>query len=165
MPRNWRETPHGLLATRASALSDQGKHADALELLAQAIELRPEDPLVLTYQGRILGALGRYDEAEQVLRQAIGIDPKLPFAWNELGMLMESREEFDKAAFCYRQSADLSPCVEIWTMLANMLLAFDPQESLEIAERALSIDPDWDEAQDIRDAALREIRGLSDGNS
>ena len=154
----WRETVQGQLATEADELSSAGNHVGALALLEQALAFNTKDPVVLVYRGRELHSLERYDEAEQSLRDALAIDDNLTHAWNELGMLMESKEAFEEAAFCFEQSAKLSPNVDVLTMLANMQLAFDPQKSVENAKRALSFDPDWDEAQTILKSAKRQIR-------
>jgi tetratricopeptide (TPR) repeat protein len=154
----WRETAQGRLATEADELSSAGSHADALALIERALEFEPRDPMILAYRGRELHALERFDEAERSLRDALGIDRGLTHAWNELGMLMRSRGFFEKAAFCFEQSAEVSPDVYVLTILANMQLAFDPQKSVENAESALAIDPDWDEAQTILESAKRKLR-------
>lgn len=158
----WRDTRQGKLATDASEFSSKGNHAKALLLIEEALALSPKDPMVLVYQGRVLLALGRHDDAEQSLRAALGIDGNLPYAWNELGMLMQSRGAFEKAAFCYEQSAGISLSVEVLTMLANVQLAFDPEKAIETAERALSVDSEWTEAQAVRNAAKNEIRRRSE---
>ena len=41
------------------ALRLLGRHAEALEALDRAIELAPDDPVVLATRGRVLRALGR----------------------------------------------------------------------------------------------------------
>lgn len=159
----WRDTPQGRLATEANELSAKGDPAGALDLLDRALEIRPRDPIVLVYRGRVLIASGRHDEAEQSLRTALGIDGNLSHAWNELGMLMESRGKFEKAAHCYEESARMAPCAEILTMLASMQLAFDPQKAIESAKRTLSLDSDWSEAQTVLDAAEKETRRQAGG--
>jgi len=156
----WSETPQGRLATAASNLSSEGSHLEALELLEGALNIK-RDPLVLVHYGSVLRALRRYDEAEQALLAALEIDEDLSHGWNQLGMLLQFREEFEKAALCYERSVKISPNVDILTVLANVQLAFDPEKSLENAERALSIDPDWAEARTILDAAEREIHRRS----
>ena len=162
----WRETKRGRLATAAGELSDRGEPARALVLLEQALALKPGDPVLLTYQGRVLRALGRGGEAERVLRGAIDVDEGLVHAWNELGMLMEEREEFEEAASCFEQSAKRAPNRDVLTMLANMQLAFDPRSSVENAERALALDPEWEEARRVLASAKRELRRLrSEGPS
>ncbi len=158
----WRETAHGRLCVEAVELSSDGMHAEALDLLERALEIKPSDPKALVYRGSVFHALGRYHEAEQSLRDALEIDRSITHAWNELGMVMESIGLFERAASCFEQSAKISPNTSVLTMLASMQLAFDPQKSVHNAERALSIDPTWDEAQAVRDAAKRT---MSEGES
>jgi tetratricopeptide (TPR) repeat protein len=156
----WSETPQGKLARTASDRSDQGKHSEALELLDRALEIKHDDPVVLTHYGAVLRKLQRLDEAEKPLRAALRIDQELTPAWDHLGMVYQEREEFEKAAYCYEQSARITPRAAVLTMLANVQLTFDPHKSLENAREALSLDPQWDEAQKILDSARREIRRL-----
>jgi tetratricopeptide (TPR) repeat protein len=156
----WRATPQGQLATDAAELSAKGNHSEALALLERALEFNRMDKAVLVYHGRELAALGRYDEAEHSLRSALSVDETFSHAWNEFGMLMELKGEFEKAAFCYEQSAKIAPSVEILTVLANVQLVFDPQKAADNAERALAIDPEWTEAQVIRNSARMQIQRL-----
>jgi tetratricopeptide (TPR) repeat protein len=156
----WRWTPQGQLATEAADLSSKGNHSEALALLERALEFNRMDKMVLVYHGRVLTALRRYDEAEHSLRAALGVDGTFSHAWNQLGMLNEDQGKFEKAAFCYEQSVKSAPTVEILTMLANVQSAFDPQKAADNADRALSIDPNWDEAQAVRDNARAQLKRL-----
>lgn len=161
----WRETRRGQLATEASKLSSKGNHSDALNLLERALELKPKDPLVLVYRGRVLHALARYGEAEKSFRDALNIDGNLCYAWNELGLLFEDRGFFEKAADCLTRSVQLRPDFNSYTVLAKVELMFDVDAALSDAEKALELNPGWDEAIQVRDAAKErgaQVRGAGD---
>ncbi|MEM8884223.1 MAG: tetratricopeptide repeat protein [Planctomycetota bacterium] len=154
---SWRESPAGRLTVRADDLYDEGRHDEALDLIEQALRLRPRSVALETRRGRELHALGRYAEAEQVVRAALRINDRFVHAWNQLGMQYMDQGYFEKAAFCFQQSADIAPNESVLTGLANCQLVFDPAAALENAERALAIDPTWEEAERVRDSARRRL--------
>ena len=156
----WRETMHGQLATKASKLNSEGNHSDALCLLEQAIELRPRDPILLVYRGRVLHALARFGEAERSFREALHIDRGLCYAWSELGLLLMDCKRFEEAAECLQESANLKRDFSTYTVLANVQLAFDAHSALMNAQKALELNPNWDEAAEVRD----EAKGLIEQN-
>ena len=149
----WRQTARGQLATKASVLSSRGNHADALCLLEQSLEIDPKDPLLLVYRGRVLHALARCAEAERSFRDALEIDRSISFAWNELGLLLRDCSRFEEAAECLRESAKLRPDFNTYTVLAGVEMSFDLRAALVDAEKALELNPNWDEAIQVRNAA------------
>ncbi len=156
----WRETKRGQLATKAGELSSHGKHKDALCLLDQAIEIEPEDHIILVYRGRVLASLERYDEAEHSFRRSLEIRDDLVYAWNELGFLLKDRERYEEAAECLRTSVSLEADYNTYTMLASVEMMFDKVAALSNAQKALKINPDWDEAIEIRDEAIAAIASI-----
>ena len=107
--------------------------------------------------GSELHDLGKLDEAERILHQALDLDSRFHLAWAQLGLVMGAREEFEKAAYCFEQAASISLDKSVYTMLANMQLAFDPWSAATNARQALSFDPGWEEASRVLATAQKEI--------
>jgi tetratricopeptide (TPR) repeat protein len=142
---------------RAWLLADQNDTDGAICLVDEAICLRPTWPECRVIKGRFLLDAKRFCEAEASLREAIHIDEMDFYAWLELGFVFYDQELFEKAAFCFRKSAQINPHYSVYTMLANAELAFDTEAAKADAQRALDLNPDWDEARRIRDTAIREL--------
>ena len=74
---------------------------------------RPDDPVALTYLGRIALAgseePGRFSEAEAKYRKAIAAEPKYPDAHRELGKLLASQNKASEAKSELRKYLELAP--------------------------------------------------------
>lgn len=159
----WHETEHGRLCIQSYVLAEDGDLEGSLALVEKALALRPDHPFVLTYYSRVLRSLSRFDEAEAAVRAAserheefrVSAPAIMSKVWGEYGTLHEERGAYVKAAYCYELSAKLRPRASMFTILASVQLTFDPQSALHNAQRALGMDPDWDEAQVILAAAKR----------
>ena len=64
----------------------QGRHAEACELIGRAIEADPAKAVYRNNYGAALLSLDRPEEAEASFRRALGIRPKYADAWANLGM-------------------------------------------------------------------------------
>ena len=64
----------------------QGRHAEACELIGRAIEADPGKAVYRNNYGAALLSLDRPDEAEASFRRALGIRPRYADAWANLGM-------------------------------------------------------------------------------
>jgi len=141
------------LADRSRVAADSGDYVTALLLIDRAIK---EDPYHIRYpvtKGSFLRVLRRFDESEELLRQSISTFSVNYVAWTELGLLQRDTNGFEAAAFCYEQSIRQREDFNVYTLLANVQLAFDPRCALLNAEHAIKLNPDWDEAIAIRDRA------------
>ena len=74
-----------------------------------AIELSPEDPLVLDSLGWILVKLERYDEAQDALEHALSLDPELALPYLHLGLLALHMDDWETAREDFRQAQELDP--------------------------------------------------------
>lgn len=68
-----------------------GQQQQALEQLEAAREQEPENAVVLTQLGAVLGALGRFQDAERELRRAVRLAPERADAFLALGTLCFKR--------------------------------------------------------------------------
>jgi len=66
---------HALNALGYTLADRTDRHQEALELITQALELRPDDPFILDSMGWVQYRLGNSDDAVKFLRQALEIRP------------------------------------------------------------------------------------------
>jgi tetratricopeptide (TPR) repeat protein len=87
------------------SISDK-KPNEALKLLGQAIERRPESINLRLATARALIDLGRDDEAKNVLRVILDHSPDLPEAHYLMGLIHEHAGDWQAAAKHYRAAVD-----------------------------------------------------------
>ena len=74
----------------AMTLDNMGQYEEAISWYDKALEIDPENAVVLYYKGIILSNLGRYEEAIFWYDRAIAIDP------THIGALYERRVAMEK---------------------------------------------------------------------
>jgi arylsulfatase A-like enzyme/Tfp pilus assembly protein PilF len=123
------------LVARARALSDLGRHQEALATLELA--QRKEDGMAKLHEARgiVLLRLERAAEARQDLERALAIDPELPDSWNTLGVALYRLEGPQPAMTAWKKAIALDS--EQFEALFNLgLVAFQNGDRAE-ARRAL----------------------------
>ena len=94
---------------RASKLSEQGKHAEALALLEPMLEGNPDFiPLINAY-GVVLAQAGDLDGARKQLERAVELEPKMVQGLVNLGNVEKIAGRFSEAAKYYRKAIELNP--------------------------------------------------------
>lgn len=145
-------------ANRASALSDEGSYAAAVQLLDEALTISdlaggsPFHSLVLLNRGHALHRLGRLDEAARDLTlardeaQAIG-HAMLSYALthlaevqNEQGLRVLAQAGFREAVDVASAQGDVQGIVPALSGLARALAEDEPDAALATAQEAVSFD-------------------------
>jgi len=90
-------------------LIKDGEPEHAAKLFADALKLRPEDPVLLFGAGMSAAMTGRFDEAKDKLRRALAKDPGLTNASLFLGAMLYKEDELDEAIKVYEAAAKLAP--------------------------------------------------------
>lgn len=97
-----------LLSAQGTILDQLGRHADARAAYAGALNIRPDEPTVLSNLGMSYVLEGNLVEAERTLRQAVAggqrVDPRVR---GNLALVVGLQGRFDEAMQIARQ--DLSP--------------------------------------------------------
>lgn len=121
----------------------QGRHADAVELLTRALPLNARSAVCAMRLGLALVALGRHAEAEDNLRLALRRQPDLPEVWDNLGYVLKARGRLAEAIPCHERAVALKPdYVGGWYNLGLALqYAGRLAESLAAQDRALALAP------------------------
>lgn len=86
-----------------------GHNEQAVELITQAIQLRPNFAVAMGNLGNALRAKGNVNEAIGWYRKAIALMPNYPEAYNNLGSVLRSQGNLAAAIGCFRQAIALMP--------------------------------------------------------
>ncbi len=152
------------LRAKAVRLFKRGEYDSAFALLNRRIAKTDSDSeksVLLTFHGNFFRQLKRYKEAAKSLSEAVAIRPKNWIALALLGRTSMESKNFDRAITRLRNASKLAPIdthASLFTLIAiSHLYSGRPSAAKDFAERALDIDPEWEEAQAIRDACLSEL--------
>lgn len=141
-----------------------GNLEQALTEISKAFQSMPQpvsNVKLLVSKSDILRQLQRYDEALVLAREAAELKPEAFEVWLLLAMIFFDTGKYEEAAAHYKKTIFLKEDFSFYTSLANAEIVFDPKAALEHAERALELNPAWDEALRIRQKAKALLSELS----
>jgi len=90
-------------------LKFQQQHGPALQAMAKAAQLLPEDDEAHSNLGIALAEANALPEAEEVLMHALKLNPTNPRNLNNLGNLLDRQGRLQEAEVCQRQALRLMP--------------------------------------------------------
>jgi len=110
----------------------------------RALELRPQDPVLLTNRAVALSQKGEIDSAVEYLRKALAVDPDQPYAHYNLGLIENRRGNFEPAAEHFAAVAVVDPTdLSTQYYLGSSLSRIGREaEGIEAYRAALALDPD-----------------------
>ncbi|MGB7123648.1 MAG: tetratricopeptide repeat protein, partial [Thermoplasmata archaeon] len=144
------------IAGTARSLLDEGRHADALELLRQSIpQVPPQESLYLLLAEAESG-LGHLEPAAEALKKGTEVLPKSVALWVRLGELGVARQNWPEAANAFAHALSLSPAAVEVLLRAGFVAERlgHPNEALSFYERASEADPGSKQAWTSRGLAL-----------
>ncbi len=127
------------------ALRDTGRTEQAATALRKTLSLNPKHESAATSLGHVLAALHRYDEAEDVFRNVLAYQPGNAEFYAVYGSAMQTMGRFEMALNAYRKALEMRhpEAAEIHeNMAAALCLQGKFQESIEVSESMLKIQPD-----------------------
>lgn len=151
------------------ALSNQGKHEEAIAAYEIAIEINPSLGTTYNNLGNSLRSLERLEEAVEAYRTAIELTPTLVLAYNNLGFVLnqlnrpnEAREVYDRVnAFDPRLVALREPdsaTADDFNTLGRVLRDQNRrEEAIEAYTRAIELDRGFAAAYNNRGVAYAEL--------
>jgi len=96
-------------AARAAAVRDLGRHEEALELLDEALALRPDFFAALINRGNTLLTLERYAEALATFDDALALQPDDAGALTHRGIALLEMDRVDEALASHGRALELQP--------------------------------------------------------
>lgn len=150
-------------ATLAKAL-DFARQPGGDAAMARALELSPEDTMILSMQAsRLRLNEGRWTEALELLRRALALDPRNADLHLQTGMALDASGDREAALWHYGQAIRLEPDSRRGYQMAGLTLRSmigRADEGLRFLGKAVALDPD--------DEGIRmdiAFEGLSIGDS
>jgi tetratricopeptide (TPR) repeat protein len=121
----------------------QGRHAEAADLVGRAVQLRPDDAGLQLNLGNALKALGHLDGAIERFRNALTLAPEFPLAHYNLGNAYAAAGRHADAVDAYQRSLRFSPGdASIWNNFGNSLHAVGRHgDAIDAFTRALELRP------------------------
>ena len=121
----------------------QGRHAEAADLVGRAVQLRPNDAGLQLNLGNALKALGHLDGAIERFRNALTLAPEFALAHYNLGNAYAVAGRHEDAVDAFQRSLRFSPDdASIWNNLGNSLHAVGRHdEAIAAFTRALALRP------------------------
>lgn len=154
----------------AMKLQGEGRLDEALEALARAVELDPQDVDSFNAMGLIQARLARFPEALAAFEAAVALDPDFAGAHCARGTCLEALERFAEAEAAYRRALALEPDnLGARQGLANHLSREgDHAAARPLAEAVLAAQPSFPDAvivlarADAAEGARERARGRLD---
>jgi len=141
----------------------QSRHADALDLIARAIEISPQ-AVYYDNLGCTLRSWGKLLAAAESHRQAIAIEPDNARAHNNLGSVLHQLRLPAAAAASFRAATELKPdFAEAHSNLGNVLRELGALDAaVEHCRTALALNPAFGEAHNKLGNALKDQKQLAE---
>ena len=129
--------PHAL------ALSELGRHAEAVEVFRPLFDKAQKDGAVVNLMGVLLKRAGLFPKALEVLELARKLRPQDLSPWQNLGNVHEALCNPEKAAFFYRGGLKIDPkSAELWRVLGRQQMSLSRfDEAAESFRRGLALAP------------------------
>jgi protein O-GlcNAc transferase len=120
-----------------------GRHDDALHLIEQAIQARPEAAAYQLSLGQVHAAASRMEDSIAAYRQAAQLAPELPDVWFGLGIALQAANRQTEAVEIYRRLLHIQPeHVDGRHNLASALeLCGQMDEAVTYYRETLKLDP------------------------
>ena len=142
----------------------QGRYAEALELIGTALKMKPDAVDALYHHGNALQHLNRSEEALASYDKALAIRSDYADAWINRGTALQNLRRFEEALASYDKALTVKPdCVDALYNRGILLQESRRfEEALASYDGVLSAKPDHPEALNNRGNTLKELKRLED---
>jgi protein O-GlcNAc transferase len=127
----------------ALALSELGRHAEAVEAYKPWFAKNPKDHVVLNMMGVLLKRANRLNKAAEVLEAARKLRPSELSPLQNLGNVYEALNQPEKAAKCFAAAIKINPNIaDLWRFLGRQQTSLGELEAaVESYKRAFALTP------------------------
>jgi tetratricopeptide (TPR) repeat protein len=147
------------LINRAELLLEQNRPKEALDILRAVLSKDPNNIQTLALMSEAHLEMGQGKESQTLIESAIGLAPDIAPLHYIKAKVMMSQKKFDEAEKSFFNASTLDPSeadyFAIWAMVKNIRKQFT--EGLELAERALELQPDNINALNARSTSLTKL--------
>jgi tetratricopeptide (TPR) repeat protein len=144
------EAPRGPAALYAAAVAlwRERRRDEAIELMDEALRLKPDFADAFCMGGYMLSECGQPQSAVRFYRRALELDDSLVVGHVNLGKLLFAAEQFTEALACFEAATILAPRdPDAWCSRAGTLRELGRlEDSIKAAEHALELRHDFPEA-------------------
>jgi protein O-GlcNAc transferase len=150
--------PHLLGVVRAQ----QGRNAEALELIGAALMLKPDAPEMLSNQGNVLKALGRFAEALASYDRALAVNPDYVAAQAKRAQVLRDLGRLDDALASSDAALKMNPGFAEAHSNRGVILSDlrRHDEALASYDRALAVAPQFPDVWNNRALTLKAMKRL-----
>lgn len=132
--------------------TDRGDYESALEIIDRLLEERPDSAAYWVTKAGFLEDAGDPETAESAARQALRLNPRNEHAWSLLGRLLAGRGLYKEGLECFKRSLGICEDFAVHTLTAALQIQIDNLEAgAAHAQRALELNPSWEEARLLLD--------------
>jgi Flp pilus assembly protein TadD len=126
------------------ALGQLKEFDESVLVLARAIEIRPQDPLMRVHHGNALWGLGRGEQALESYDRALLLDPRSFEAHCNRGKVLNETDHPEEAIESFNKAVELAPqSADAYNNRGSAFAALGRNaEALESYDRALAINPE-----------------------
>jgi eukaryotic-like serine/threonine-protein kinase len=144
----------------ALVMQETGDEQGALDELAKALALDPQNPTALLWQAQIYTRLGRWAETGRSYSRLLKERPNYWVAYHEWGIALHNQGKFSQAINAYRAASLAAPesSLALTGLGAEYLQVGRFAEATETLKKSLALDPGSDEAAADISLALRYQR-------
>ena len=150
--------PHLLGVVRAQ----QGRNSEALELIGQALAIRPDAPEMLSNFGNVLKTLGRFAEALDSYDRALAVKPDYVAVIAKRGQVLRDMGRLEDALAATEQAlalkSDYAEALSSRGVILSDLGRYD--QALASYDRALAVARDFPDVWNNRALTLKDMKRL-----
>lgn len=139
---------HDALHLLGLIAQQSGKSDRAVELISQALNIKPDFAVAHCNLGAAHRSLGRLAQAEANFRKAIALQPDFAAAHNNLGNALKEHGKLDEAVASFHKAIVLQPdSAETYSNLGSTFKEFGKMdEAVASYNKALALNPNYAEA-------------------
>ena len=130
-------------------LADAGSHAEAIAAYNKALEMAPDEPVIIAAIAKSQSDLGQNEEALASYEKAIGFDAYNPDYFMNKGVVLNSLGRVEEAREAFQKSAELDPtnaAQTYYNLGATLVNSGDTSGAIAAFRQSIESDPSYAEA-------------------